>query len=246
MSELHRQLGIVASLCVALLVLGFAHDATAADVDGVTSGGTGDGNGNGNATTTMCEMCCSPGGGDDACQFAFKGGPGVCCGSGIQDASAEKFFCCPSRANVDVGFAKCYVSVADGGYRCRQPSRGEGRFVEDHRYYRRGERRGDVDGVREGGVSLFNLVLGCVFTAFLVRGCLARGGSPSLSGAAIFLCLLLSARRTPSRHLTVSPTSLFSSPSSLLPRTVTIIARRDVKPQFGNLSSVYPVFFFFF
>jgi hypothetical protein len=186
----------MAALCVALLVLTFAHPAAASEdannvalraraatgtleerlrdmmiksasqkLTGAEKGDAGDANAT--ASATMCEKCCSPGaGGDDACQLSFKRGPGVCCGFGVHLTS--KAFCCPSRANAEVGFAKCYPSVADGGYRCRQPSRGEGRFVEYDRY-RPGER-----DLGEGGVSPFSLFVGCVFTAFLVRGCLAR------------------------------------------------------------------------
>jgi hypothetical protein len=219
-SNLHRRPILNASLCVALLVLTFAHPATASeDVNGVARGGTveklklraraaagtlegqlrgiitksaiasqklmGDanatdtGDANASASATMCEKCCSPGaGGDDACQLSFKGGPGVCCGFGVHLTS--KAFCCPSRANAEVGFAKCYPSVADGGYRCRQPSRGEGRFVE----YRLGERASDLDKLLGGlyrkfyvywymgGVSPFSLFVGVVSTTLLVRGCL--------------------------------------------------------------------------
>jgi hypothetical protein len=35
-----------------------------------------------------------------------------------------------SKPLPDVGFAKCYTSDSDGGFRCRQPSRGEGRFMD--------------------------------------------------------------------------------------------------------------------
>ena len=128
-----------------------------------------------NATATHCELCCAPGGGNDACQLAFKGGPGVCCGMGFHDKT--KAFCCPSRANTDVGFAKCYVSVGDGGYRCRQPSRSEGRFVE-YDSYRTGDERVD-------GLSPLTFLFFCIFTAFLVRGCLVgpARGSPSVARA---------------------------------------------------------------
>eukprot|EP00740_Mantoniella_antarctica_P004023 CAMPEP_0181362446 /NCGR_PEP_ID=MMETSP1106-20121128/8018_1 /TAXON_ID=81844 /ORGANISM="Mantoniella antarctica, Strain SL-175" /LENGTH=234 /DNA_ID=CAMNT_0023476415 /DNA_START=288 /DNA_END=989 /DNA_ORIENTATION=+ len=122
-----------------------------------------------NATPTACEACCSPGGGGDACASAFKGGPGTCCGMGALNPS--KAFCCPSRANFDVGFAACYPSAVDDGYRCRQQGdSGAG----ERRSYRRGDDDDGSDFDRAGGISPFTVFLGCIFTAFLVKGCLAR------------------------------------------------------------------------
>jgi hypothetical protein len=63
------------------------------------------------APATPCGDCCAPGG---ACDAAFKGTPGICCG-----VIAERPFCCPSVGS-SFGVATCYRS--GDAFRCRAAS----------------------------------------------------------------------------------------------------------------------------
>jgi len=136
---------------------------------------------------TNCETCCSPGATvRNACARAFKGGPGTCCGYGTDPTTENTAFCCPSRANEEVGYARCAPSEVDGGFRCHVESnnadeeRPPGRGTIQYDRFRPGRAGRYPDGAGPGayeraeGISPFTLFLSVIFTSFLVKGCLVR------------------------------------------------------------------------